>query len=440
MSESTGGITTDVTARVREGWVAFACPACDRRLKIEENDLTNEIECPGCHTGLETVDAVMTGDEEARLSLHRVPHVELPESRPPKKGMLMDLSRGKTGFEPKVRPDRVPLPVRSKETLEERQRQASQERQMHPTVIQEQMVAAKLKDQDPSKYKRIKVRTRRRRTSEKKKVTRFYLLSALAAVFIATALISMMRWYNNRAKRIQEASLEEVVDPSTPVGPPIDKARDAVYGFLKATEKPVDEQLKYVRLSEGIRDRLKKYADTYNYRFGSVNRIEPDLALAHRYRNVVSGLVLREDWQPQPFYVVKTSTHGHRLDWESFVGYNEISWETVLEEQPLTPHRVRVWISRTNYYRGAYKDKNRHQSYNLTDAERSGSLYGYVRKSSPLDDAISRLLPIVDPGDKKRNVRNREAQAIVDIRFPVGGSDTLQVEIVRLANDNWFQP
>src|SRR5690606_31020176 len=113
------------------------------------------------------------------------------------------------------------------------------------------------------------------------------------------------------------------------------------------------------------------------------------------------------------FYLANTTSHGYRLDWESFVGAGSMSWEDFQAERPTTSQRMRVVASLADYYEGLH-EVNRYQSVRLEDTTGKHALYTYLRRSSPTDrDFLERLI-----GKDLSLGTSQSLQVVLDIRFP----------------------
>ena len=80
--------------------------------------------------------------------------------------------------------------------------------------------------------------------------------------------------------------------------------------------------------------------------------------------------------------------NGLKIDWESWVGWSEVSWPVLLETKPETPVLVRVMARWVDYYNFGFSDENAWRSYRLVSPDGRHTLYGYVDRNSLLDQRL----------------------------------------------------
>jgi hypothetical protein len=126
--------------------------------------------------------------------------------------------------------------------------------------------------------------------------------------------------------------------------------------------------------------------------------------------------------------LVKTPA-GLRVDWESWVGWTEMSWSEFLATKPTTPQAFRVIVKKVDYYNFDFADDKKWRSFRLESRKGEQTLYGYVERDSDLDRVIQ-----IDPELKK-------SAMILKIRFPAGAAAASnQVLIEELVHDSWVEP
>ena len=80
---------------------------------------------------------------------------------------------------------------------------------------------------------------------------------------------------------------------------------------------------------------------------------------------------------------------GYLVDWESYVGYGEMSFEKFRARRPTSPTLMRCKIRVVEYYNLDFPDSTTHQSYELTPVDDSEAIYGYIARTSPLIGKIT---------------------------------------------------
>jgi hypothetical protein len=130
-------------------------------------------------------------------------------------------------------------------------------------------------------------------------------------------------------------------------------------------------------------------------------------------------------YEEKPMAFVKT-TDGLKIDWESWVGWSEMSLEEFVAAQPSESQTFRVKVSDVDYYNFGFKDDEKWKSYRLVSPDGEQSVYGYVERESILD---SKLRP--DPSTKERG------RLTLVLKFPKEEESRNQVIIEEMAADGW---
>lgn len=141
---------------------------------------------------------------------------------------------------------------------------------------------------------------------------------------------------------------------------------------------------------------------------------------------IISLVVTTRDHEQKSLALIDTP-EGLKIDWESWVGWSEISWEKFLSSRPVTGHVFRVTLSPVEYYNFGFTDDSKWQSYRLESADKEHSIYGYVEKGSVLDHRIH-------PNSEAKNTA-----LMLSLKFPAGAASDSQVEIERYAGEGWVE-
>ncbi len=118
---------------------------------------------------------------------------------------------------------------------------------------------------------------------------------------------------------------------------------------------------------------------------------------------------------------------GLKVDWESWVGWSEMSWETFIKTKPATGHVFRVTLSAVEYYNFAFTDETKWKSYRLMSADGEKSFYGYVEKDTLLDQKIH------------LDADTKSLALMLSLKYPEGATSDSQVEIERFVADGWVE-
>lgn len=192
--------------------------------------------------------------------------------------------------------------------------------------------------------------------------------------------------------------------------------------FLNATA--VDQLLPLVRNPELVEPKMRKFYQEGNLKAEGISQFNtkefPPSLNGFRSVSIVTG-----DFEQKS--MVFTDTVGEmKVDWESWVGWSEMSWKEFVTAKPLEAKTFRVILSTVNYYNFDFKDEDRWQSYRLEFPDHEHSIYGYVERFSDLAKAIA------------SNEDEKETALMLSLKF-LPNESTDQVVIERLVNTGWLE-
>ena len=166
------------------------------------------------------------------------------------------------------------------------------------------------------------------------------------------------------------------------------RATTALKNFLDA--KDVKSRIQYCRDSQRVQPLMESYYSKHDSgpisyrRFSTVGDAET---------GPLQGFYLLKisfpDFSIQP--VVMGLENGKMvIDWESFVGYSEMSLSEFINNKPKGPTMFRLHARPDDYFNFQFNEKEHRCLYlrNPTDTE---SVYGYIKKGEPVDDKLSRI-------------------------------------------------
>ena len=124
---------------------------------------------------------------------------------------------------------------------------------------------------------------------------------------------------------------------------------------------------------------------------------------------------------------VHLTPSGPRVEWESWTVWSESSWKDFKNSRPTMPKLFRVKVSPVNYYNFDFKEETEWQSYIISSADGSDTVYGYVPRNSPLDLLLG------------ASVKDADIPLTLLLRYPANGQSSSQVIIDSLVNDSWTE-
>ena len=197
---------------------------------------------------------------------------------------------------------------------------------------------------------------------------------------------------------------------------------DTVESFLGATT--VDEILDFTLRDRYQRDRIREYYRTREVKPQVPKRIAAGGRIV-KNGDLWATDVIFSDNSRRPI-TVQRSESGYRVDWESWVGYSEMTWEEMREARTMTPVLFRVLCSKVQYYNFGFRDEAKWASFRLQSPDREHTLFGYVERRSEEEKRLVRY------GDKEGKPR----AFIVKIRYSEGSGPD-QVIIDEVLSTGW---
>lgn len=193
--------------------------------------------------------------------------------------------------------------------------------------------------------------------------------------------------------------------------------------FLDA--KSIEEMRLWVRPSDTIEERMRRFYPAGQITSEGLSKLElrDDLDAPEE---AVFATVRTRNLDDKAIVLVQTAD-GLRVDWESWVGWSEISWPELAIKKPVTPVEFRVTLTNVDYYNFDFSDDAKWQSFRLESPDLEHGLFGYVEKDSALHDQLR-----LDADTKK-------AEMILSIKFPEAATSSNQVLIDRLIGKGWVE-
>lgn len=196
-----------------------------------------------------------------------------------------------------------------------------------------------------------------------------------------------------------------------------------VYEAFMNAQTP-EEMARWVRHPELTLPRIKKF---YGQQFAPVGFSsinwgdEPT-----RVGVAIKARVQDADYTQREIYAIKEDTW--KIDWESWAGWSELSWEEIKQQQPAEPVLFRVVVSDVSYYNFSFSDESAWSSYRIESQDGEQTLFAYVPRASELDSRMKS-----HEGIEKRPM-------ILKIRYPENAVSDNQVEVVEIVTTGWLAP
>ena len=193
--------------------------------------------------------------------------------------------------------------------------------------------------------------------------------------------------------------------------------------FLAATT--VSELLPLIRHPEITEPRMRAFYPDGKIEALGMSKFNSSGAIF--VRDKLASLIVTTRDQAEKQLAFLETPQGLKIDWESWVGWSEMSWGTFLSAKPSTAQVFRVTVSAVDYYNFEFSDEVKWQSYRLISSDEKHSLYGYVEKGSALDQKVM----LVEDA--------KEVNLMLSLKFPIQAVSSGQVEIVGIVTEGWVE-
>ena len=227
---------------------------------------------------------------------------------------------------------------------------------------------------------------------------------------------------------------------------PIEKEFEAAKARLDAfrVANSVNEKMSYVRLPvtnidgyPALLDRMSSYYNEHTLRphFPTLDRASTEV-IKQGDTEFLKIAMENAKGVGSHIYFEKSAT-GYTLDWDSFVGYNPVSWTEFLVNPAEDSESgvFRLILRPTDHYTGIYQDEARWRSYAATDIGNLMVGIAYVPRDTDEYKAIEKALGELGLRDKKR-VQVVAKVSLVD--RGLDGSNLIHVE--KLLRMGWLLP
>lgn len=141
---------------------------------------------------------------------------------------------------------------------------------------------------------------------------------------------------------------------------------------------------------------------------------------------LMAGAVEVDDFRQQ-VVAMESTPDGIKVDWETYTGQGEMSWDDFQAQRPSAPVLMRVAVEADDYFNDDFADATTHACFRLFSHQDTHRFYGYVERGSPVHAQLS-----------KRIRANPRVLMALRLRYPIGSTNANQVEIAELVADGWL--
>lgn len=196
--------------------------------------------------------------------------------------------------------------------------------------------------------------------------------------------------------------------------------------FIATREIP--EMLSLIRGGAAMQERLQTFYQKHPVHSSETHKIDETSAILLSEGKAFQ-VIVRDQEESARALVLIEENDVFFVDWESWVGWSEMTFEEIKQQKPLKPTEVRVVVHAESYYNFDFPTSSEKdwQSYRLVFAGESQYLYGYVRRDNPI---IHQMRPVATDSN---------GSMVLKIHYVESGSHPTQVVIDRVVSDSWIK-
>ena len=203
-----------------------------------------------------------------------------------------------------------------------------------------------------------------------------------------------------------------------------------VKGYFIADQ--IEQKLNYVRQPERVKLLMEKHYQDHPMKTGEFRQFEKYSALDIEGVPFVYAKVRLENGDSHDVLLEQLDDGSFRLDWESHVHYQPITWDEFVRQRPAEPMVMRVAIKPDSFYAYEFRDNQKYDCYQLRARNSNEYIFGYVVKGSELSIQLRQFFM------RSRRVTELKAEPmILQLRFPQDGVSKNCVYIERLMAPRW---
>jgi hypothetical protein len=273
-----------------------------------------------------------------------------------------------------------------------------------------------------------------RRSGHGEKRQMFWMLTGGAVLFalIVTGVLLASRGKDARAPQAVPSADPPAAAPSLAAADQPAKSEWSEVAFITAAEPlartfleatRVEDLLPVVRHPQVAEARMRRFYPGGKIDPPGLTKFNTDSTVV-RQGSISAVKVCTRGFDDKHLAFVNTP-QGIKIDWESWAGWSEMTWDEFLASKPTAARVFRVSLSPCDYYNFAFADDKKWQAYRLTSPVGGHAVYGYAEHGS----VVSAKLP--PPTD------TQPVAMMLALKFPDHATTTNQVIIEKVIADGW---
>lgn len=193
----------------------------------------------------------------------------------------------------------------------------------------------------------------------------------------------------------------------------------------------VDALAKHVRQPERVRPLMEDYYSTRTLKARKIvrtNLLQP-LTIETSANFWMSSVDL-DNRETANLIIDTGGDGGPKVDWETTVCYQPMDWDKfAVGRPPGTTLDFRVYLQRDLFYSHEFSDSSVWECFRLTSLTGEETLFGYVKKSSPVAEEIGRMLDLN---------QGEPTAMILRLSLPKGMQSRRGVVIDKMVSPRWM--
>lgn len=118
------------------------------------------------------------------------------------------------------------------------------------------------------------------------------------------------------------------------------------------------------------------------------------------------------------------------IDWESLVGYGEMSFADLRAQRPTKPVLLRTFARQFEYYNFEFSDASKYYCVKLSSPDGENSLYAYAERATPLGSWLSNTLATTGP--------TATVGFTLKVAFPAEAESNQCVRLLQVVAPRWL--
>lgn len=260
-------------------------------------------------------------------------------------------------------------------------------------------------------------------------VVAIFLISVFKSPSLKDETIEVQQMILNDQKENKKEERKTEAYEATRVA--LEEVKACVRDYYAADK--IREKLKHVRQPDYVLGMMEKYYQQQPIERGEFDQLEKYSALDVDGVPFVYARVLMKSGKSHDVLLEQMVDGTYKLDWESEVHYQPLSWDDFIRQRPTKSCVMRVAVKPDNFYVYQFRDSSKYDCYQLTAKNSDRSLYGYVVKGSELSIQLRQFFMRV-----KHLSKVTLEPMMLEIRFPEGAIQGGCVHIDSLVAPRWF--